>query len=172
MDLNSGLTADKWQTAARIEPNLTLNLDSWHLFAGGIGSYDQTRKGAIYGGFIGAGKEIGRNNEANLKIDYTNLSGLNIQARYFFNTESFGVGPLISGNYNPSDKQYSLGGGMMGRISFGNRFHILPYVQSLYSSGVEGKSVNFGLVIRWGDLQLADYSPLCPYSLKPLPEGR
>ena len=164
-ELFSGYVADKWQTSARLEPGLTLNLGSFKPFAGGTVGYDTAGNRVIYGGFIGAGLEIGQRQEGNLRADYDSLRGVTTQVRYFINFPKWGVGPTVLYNYNLEDKKHTFSGGLMGRIQLW-KFSFLPYVIG------SQKDVNFGLVVRFGELQLPRPSSLKPYSLDPLPEGK
>jgi len=171
--LSSGYVVNKWQTTGRTLPGITLNLPNIKPFAGGTVGYDTTNSKVIYGGFAGAGARIGRWQEIDLRLDYTNLEGISAQARYFYNRQNWGAGPLVSYNYNLDDKKHSLAAGLTGRLQWKN-FTIMPYVEGSLDKDATGNaySISAGAVIRFGKLQLTRPTILRPYSLDPLPEAK
>jgi hypothetical protein len=177
--LFSGMMNGNWNTRVQGEPGLIFNVNDFHPFVGGIGGYDQYEGEPIYGGYAGVGMEIKEKHRINFRGDYTNLDGLGLQARYFYDDAVWGAGPLVAYNYNMTDKSHKVGGGLAGRFAFGQLFkkpnglELQAFVQSMYAANPDIKAADIacGIVLRWNGLRLAQPSALTPYSIDSLPEG-
>ena len=181
--LFSGLINQSWKTQIITELGATLNLKGFRPFLGGIGGYDQFTGKIIYGGYAGIYKDLSPQQEFNLRLNYTNINGLEATGRYFFLHPLGGIGPQVYYNFDIENKTHNAGGGVSAFLSIGELLKrnipldLLFNAQCGYSKQAEdnAKYCSGMLSLRWSGRdrqQLPIVSPLRPDDTRPLPEGR
>ena len=171
------------KTKEDFQPGATLKIKGFSPFLGGIGGYDQFTGKIIYGGYAGVYKELSQQQEFNLRLNYTNVRGLEVAGRYFFLHPLGGIGPLVNYNFDIERKAHSASGGLSAYLSIGELLKrnvpldLLFNAQCGYSKQAEdnAKYCSGMLMLRWsgrGQLQLPMVSPLRPDDTHPLPEAR
>ncbi|MFA5183199.1 MAG: hypothetical protein WC405_17925 [Syntrophales bacterium] len=158
------------QLRAVAEPGVSLRFGPIRPFIGGIVGYDKISEASMLGGYAGLGFLSGDHDGA-ARFDYTKVASL-LQARYFMNGTTFGVGPALFVQNDYQTETIKAGGSLVGRIKLGN-FYIYPSVggEQVHNNDGKGTAVTGAVVIGFGALRPAGL-PFMPYSNEPLPEAK
>lgn len=158
------------QVRAVAEPGVALRFGPVRPFLGGIVGHDKVSDAAMLGGYAGIGFQSG-NHDGAVRFDYTKVSSL-LQARYFLNGTTFGVGPALFIQNDYHTETVRAGGSLVGRIRLGN-FYIYPSVggEQVHNGDGKATAVTSAVVIGFGALRPANL-PFMPYSTESLPEAR
>lgn len=158
------------QVRAVAEPGLALRFGPIRPFFGGIVGYDKVSEASMFGGYAGLGFQSG-NHDGAARFDYTKVESL-LQARYFLNGTTLGVGPALYIKNDYHTETIRTGGSLVGRIKLGN-FYIYPSVggEQIHNGDGKATAVTGAVVVGFGALPAANL-PFMPYSTEPLPEAK